>query len=104
MSTDSADARRQKILSIVFLALLVIAGWRFAVPAFMGWVDSLTATQEAQRRAARTASITSQEIQRVRIEDLQREAATYNPNRNIFRFTPPRAAPPPPRAAPPPPR
>ncbi|MEO1082835.1 MAG: hypothetical protein AAFY88_01195 [Acidobacteriota bacterium] len=102
MSEIQATPRQKQILAALLAVAALMFIWQVAAPAFMGWINEGAAARKADRSAERTASITQRPVERVRMEDLQREGATYRPKRNIFRYAPPKPVAPPPRVVPPP--
>ncbi len=92
--------QQKKILSLLLVSLLLVLCWRFVVPTLEGWTSGKDGQSRIKRRVAKTKRITKKPVVMVKLEDLSAGAATYEPNRNIFRYGQRQVAPPPP----PPPR
>ncbi len=93
--------QQKKMLNLLLIALLLVVGWRFVLPAMKGWTSEKAGQSRASKRVAKTKRITKRPVVMVKLEDLNAEAATYEPNRNIFRYGQRRVAPPPPPPPPP---
>lgn len=94
--------RRQLLLVAILVVLAAYLAWTrggslFDRPGGVG-----------QRRSRALPAVVGAEIVELRIEDLERGAATYRPGRDLFRYGRPpvaeRPTPPPRRVTPPPPR
>lgn len=101
ISKLSPEQQRKLAIALATIFVLVV-GWRFGGPQVSAWWSG---DSEAVQREAQRNQLAGIEVVDIRLDALEGDPATYTPDRDLFRYPPPKRQPQPERVvvAPPPP-
>ncbi|MDA8017826.1 MAG: hypothetical protein MPN21_10305 [Thermoanaerobaculia bacterium] len=94
ISRLSPEQQRKLAIALATVFVLVV-GWRVAGHRIASWWSGDSAAVQREARRSQLAGI---RVVDIRLDALEREPATYSPDRDLFRYPPP--PPPPPRPKP----
>lgn len=104
MISNLTPEQQRKLAIVLATVFVLMMGWRFGGRQVTKWWSGDSAEVQREARRSQLAGI---RVVDIRLGDLERDPATYTPDRDLFRYPPPPPPPKPPKPvvveAPPPP-